>query len=144
LDFADAVTFFTRSRSWAGWRATIADFLDMHRDELEGIGRRCIDARRFMEEFSSEAWQRSPGALCVTPLRLACSTAQPARRTIQHYPYVGGWDNAVYVVAMETRLDPEPPANVTSDENGEAWLTAGKGRGRTLSYGRADEAGSSG
>ena len=37
LDYADAVAFFTRSGSWAEWRATVADFLDMHRDELEAL-----------------------------------------------------------------------------------------------------------
>jgi hypothetical protein len=86
LDFADAVAFFTRSGSWAGWRATIADFLDMPRDELEAIGRRCIDARRSLEELPSGARQRSPGAPCVTPLRLArlLASRQGARPSTFH------------------------------------------------------------
>ncbi len=68
LVFADAVAFFTRSGSWAESRSTIADFLDMHRDELEAIGRRCIDARRFSEDLQTEAGRQSPDTPCVTPL----------------------------------------------------------------------------
>ena len=106
LDFADAVAFFTRSGSWAGWRTTIADFLDMHRDELEGIGRRCIDARRSMEELPSGARQRSPGTLCVTPLRLArlLASRQGARPNTS-----GSRTTPPTFVPMETRLDPALP-----------------------------------
>jgi hypothetical protein len=43
--FAEAVAFFTRSGAWAEARTMIGDFLELHRDELESIGRRCIDAR---------------------------------------------------------------------------------------------------
>ena len=71
LDFANAVAFFTRSGTWAKSRTIIEDFLDMHRDELEAIGRRCIDARRSREALPSEARRRSPGAQCLTPLKLA-------------------------------------------------------------------------
>lgn len=71
LVFADAVAFFTRSGSWAESRSTIADFLDMHRDELEAIGRRCIDARRTREELPPEARRRSPDTPCVTSIKLA-------------------------------------------------------------------------
>ena len=59
LDFADAVAFFTRSGPWAGSRTVIADFLDMHRDQLEGIGRRCITARIAREGMPSERRCRS-------------------------------------------------------------------------------------
>lgn len=59
LDFADAVAFFTRAGSWAGWRSTIADFLDMHRDELEAIGRRRITERIAREGMPSEGQCRS-------------------------------------------------------------------------------------
>src|SRR4051812_13065563 len=71
LVFADAVAFFTRSGSWAESRSTIADFLDMHRDELEAIGRRCIDSRRSREDLQTEARRQSPDTPCVTPLKLA-------------------------------------------------------------------------
>ncbi len=78
LVFADAVAFFTRPGSWAESRSTIADFLDMHRDELEAIGRRCIDSRRFSEDLQTEARRQSP---CGTPLKLARSVAR--RRAIR-------------------------------------------------------------
>jgi hypothetical protein len=105
-DFADAVAFFNRSGSWAGSRTIIADFLDMHRDELEAIGRRCINARRSMEDLPSEARQRSPGALCLTPLRLArlLASRRGARPSTS-----GSQTTSPTLVAMETRLNPSLP-----------------------------------
>ena len=63
LDFADAVAFFTRSGAWADARTMIGDFLELHRDELGSIGRRCIDARHVRDELAAETLRRSGHAL---------------------------------------------------------------------------------
>jgi hypothetical protein len=67
--FAEAVAFFTRSGAWAESRTMIGDFLGLHRDDLEAIGKRFIDARSAREASTREA--RSPVMFGVTPLRLA-------------------------------------------------------------------------
>jgi hypothetical protein len=69
--FDEAVAFFTRSGSWAESRTMIGDFLELHRDDLETIGQRCIDARVTREELPPGARHRSADAPCVTPLKLA-------------------------------------------------------------------------
>jgi hypothetical protein len=48
-DFAQAVAFFIGSGSWVQNRTAIADYLDLHSDDLEKMGRRCINARRLAE-----------------------------------------------------------------------------------------------
>ena len=55
LDFIQAVAFFIGSGQWVQNRAVIGDYLDLHRDDLEKLGRRCINARRAAEV---EAWDR--------------------------------------------------------------------------------------
>ena len=49
LDFTQAVAFFIGSGQWVQNRAVIGDYLDLHRDDLEKLGRRCINARRAAE-----------------------------------------------------------------------------------------------
>jgi hypothetical protein len=67
--FAEAVAFFTRSGAWAESRTMIGDFLGLHRDNLEAIGKRCIDARNAREASTREVRPRN--VLGMTPLKLA-------------------------------------------------------------------------
>jgi hypothetical protein len=71
IAFDEAVAFFTRSGRWAESRTMIGDFLELHRDDLETIGKHCINARVTREELPPEPQQQSPDAVCVTPLKLA-------------------------------------------------------------------------
>lgn len=43
--FSEAVAFFTGSGQWARARTTVGDFLSLHRDDVEAIGRRGIEMR---------------------------------------------------------------------------------------------------
>ena len=72
--FAEAVAFFTRSGAWAESRTMIGDFLGLHRDNLEAIGKRCIDARNAREASTREV--RSRDVLGMTPLKLARQVAR--------------------------------------------------------------------
>jgi hypothetical protein len=61
--FAEAVEFFTRSGAWAEARTMIGEFLELHRDELESIGRRCVDARHVRDKLAAETLRRSTDML---------------------------------------------------------------------------------
>jgi hypothetical protein len=54
LDYSQAVSFFTGTGTWAEARTIIGDFLEFHGDDLEALGKRCIDARRTREALRSE------------------------------------------------------------------------------------------
>ena len=49
----------------------IGDFLELHRDELESIGRRCIDARHVRDKLAAETLRRSTDMLYDSPPHLA-------------------------------------------------------------------------
>ena len=49
IEYAHAVAFFTGGGEWVRTRTAIADFLELHRDDLEALGRRCINERRASE-----------------------------------------------------------------------------------------------
>jgi hypothetical protein len=74
IEFTQAVAFFISSGEWAKNRTAIGDFLDLHRDDLEKLGRRCINERRVSEGFE--------------PLRPRQPRPMPARttRTVDHQP----------------------------------------------------------
>jgi len=46
VSFTDAEAFFTRMGAWGEARMAIADFLDLHPDDLERVGRRALAMRR--------------------------------------------------------------------------------------------------
>src|ERR1700759_2781851 len=46
IEFTQAVAFFIGSGDWVQNRTAIGDFLNLHRDDLEKAGRRCINRRR--------------------------------------------------------------------------------------------------
>jgi hypothetical protein len=83
IAFTDAVAFFTRSGVWAESRMMIGDFLELHRDALEAIGRRFIDARRSRE--LGETRRSSAYEPCDSPLKLARLVA---RRQSGNHPGV--------------------------------------------------------
>ena len=81
VDYAQAVAFFTGGGEWAHGRANVADFLDLHPDDLERCGRRWIAARRRQEGLSPEPERplRSvPLTGLRTPLNLTGLVAIPA------------------------------------------------------------------
>jgi hypothetical protein len=43
IDFTQSVAFFIGSGDWVQNRIAIADYLNLHRDDLEKLGRRCIN-----------------------------------------------------------------------------------------------------
>ncbi len=49
VEFSQAVAFFIGSGDWVQNRTAIGDFLNLHRDDLEKAGRRCINKRRVSE-----------------------------------------------------------------------------------------------
>jgi hypothetical protein len=63
LDYREAVDFFTGSGAWAESRMAIGDFLELHRDDLTMLGKRCIDARHTRESLLPEKRRRSPSEL---------------------------------------------------------------------------------
>jgi hypothetical protein len=71
IAFDEAVAFFTRSGTWAESRTMVGDFLELHRDDLETIGKHCINARATREELPPESRQQSPDVLSAMPLKLA-------------------------------------------------------------------------
>ncbi|MBN8906129.1 MAG: hypothetical protein J0H99_05795 [Rhodospirillales bacterium] len=92
IDYAHAVHFFTGRGEWAQSRATIADFLNMHPDDVERSGRTCIDQRRAKEGLPPLALpqrtqtsrrvlpsvQRPPVRVALVPTTPV--TAQPEQR----------------------------------------------------------------
>jgi hypothetical protein len=49
VEFEQAVAFFIGRGDWVQNRTAIGDFLNLHRDDLEKAGRRCINRRRVSE-----------------------------------------------------------------------------------------------
>jgi len=64
IDYDYAVAFFVGGGAWAESRAALADCLDVHPDDIERVGRRCIAARRKLEGLPPKTrrgpQQRSP------------------------------------------------------------------------------------
>jgi hypothetical protein len=86
LDFSEAVAFFTGAGTWAESRTTIGDFLEFHRDDLEALGKRCIDARHTREASASEIPPPCPDALRETLLKLAGHAAIPQKANTRSFP----------------------------------------------------------
>jgi hypothetical protein len=81
IAFTDAEAFFTRSGPWAESRTVIGDFLDLHPDQLEVIGRRFLTARR-SREASPEAAGQTKTSRRGSLLRLARPAGQRRSRTV--------------------------------------------------------------
>ena len=77
LDYHEAVDFFIGSGAWAESRTTIGDFLELHRDDLTMLGKRCIDARHTRESLLPEKRRRSPSELSKVLLNLSERVACP-------------------------------------------------------------------
>jgi hypothetical protein len=69
LDYAQAVSFFTGAGTWAEARTIIGDFLEFHGDDLEALGKRCIDARHTREALPSKTPHLSADALSTTLIK---------------------------------------------------------------------------
>jgi hypothetical protein len=74
VEFAQAVAFFIGSGDWVQTRTAIGDFLNLHRDDLEKAGRRCINRRRVSEGLGP--------LLARQPWPTPAHTA----RTVEHRP----------------------------------------------------------
>jgi hypothetical protein len=86
LDFSQAVAFFTGTGAWAESRTTIGDFLELHRDDLEALGQRCIDARHTRESSVPETLRRSPNELSKVLLNLSGPVGIPQRAKTHAFP----------------------------------------------------------
>ena len=87
VEYAQAVAFFTGGGEWAHGRANIADFLDIHPDDLERCGRRWIAARRQQEGLPAETPRLLHAAQPTrlkAPLNLAGLVAIPALSQRKH------------------------------------------------------------
>ncbi|MBN8872837.1 MAG: hypothetical protein J0H67_08380 [Rhodospirillales bacterium] len=85
LDYAQAVSFFIGRGEWALSRAVIADFLDLHADDIELAGRACINQRRAKEGLPplAKAERRQPVAASRgNPIRVAARPAPPMVRVV--------------------------------------------------------------
>jgi hypothetical protein len=49
LDWDEAVAFFTHAGDWSAARASVADMLELHADDLARVGQRLIADRRISE-----------------------------------------------------------------------------------------------
>ena len=116
--FAEAVAFFTRSGAWAEARTMIGDFLELHRDELELIGRRCIDARHARDKLAAETLRRSTDMRYDSPLHLARLVARRRSARPRAFPYTRASDDAASVTAkpVSRPTDTEPPPASRADK----------------------------
>jgi hypothetical protein len=60
LEYAHAVAFFTSGGEWTQMRAIVGDFLQLHHDDIERFGRRCIEQRRSAEGLDPLPLHREP------------------------------------------------------------------------------------
>ena len=88
LDYREAVDFFTGSGAWAESRTTIGDFLELHRDDLTMLGKRCIDARHGRESLSPQMVHSSPTEYPKALLNLSGSAAYPRGTRIPRFSQV--------------------------------------------------------
>jgi hypothetical protein len=107
--FAEAVAFFTGSGAWAEARTMIGDFLELHRDELESIGKRCIDARHARDRLAAEIPRPSTDMLYDSPLHLARLVVRGGKCKTPHGPCARTSDDATRVTAKPVRSE-APPA----------------------------------
>jgi hypothetical protein len=89
IDFLQAAAFFTGAGAWAESRTIIGDFLELHRDDLEALGKRCIDARHTRESLPPEKGRRSPSELSEALLILSGPVAFPQRAKLRALPSTG-------------------------------------------------------
>jgi hypothetical protein len=90
LDYSQAVSFFTGTGTWAEARTIIGDFLEFHCDDLEALGKRCIDARRSREALPSETPRPSPHAFSNTLIKPSRHAASPRKANGRTFPR--SWD----------------------------------------------------
>ena len=87
IDYDLAVAFFIGDGVWAESRLALADCLELHLDDLENIGRRCIAERRNLEGLPPDAGlplqQASlpPMVEPYEPIRSITASAGPARES---------------------------------------------------------------
>lgn len=93
IDYAHAVHFFTGRGEWAQSRATIADFLNMHPDDVERSGRTCIDQRRAREGLPplalpqrTQTSRRVVPSMQRPPVRVALVPPNPAASPLEQRP----------------------------------------------------------
>ncbi len=58
IAYDQAVAFFVGGGAWAESRSALADCLDVHPDDIERVGRRCIAARRKLDGLPPDTGQR--------------------------------------------------------------------------------------
>ena len=86
LDYSQAVSFFTGTGTWAEARTIIGDFLEFHSDDLEALGKRCIDARRSREALPSETPRPSPDTFSNTLIKPSRHVTGPQKANARIFP----------------------------------------------------------
>jgi hypothetical protein len=92
-DYSQAVSFFTGTGTWAEARTTIGDFLEFHSDDLEALGKRCIDARLAREALQSETPHPSQDAFSRSLIRQSGQVASPQKANARSFPR--SWNGAL-------------------------------------------------
>jgi hypothetical protein len=93
VDFLQAVAFFTGTGTWAESRTIIADFLEFHRDDLEALGKRCLDARHKKDALPPGTARPAPNALSTALLNLSRNAALPQKANTRGFP--GSWNGTM-------------------------------------------------
>jgi hypothetical protein len=84
IEYDDATAFFTGGGEWALSRSAVAGHIDLHPDDLERCGRRCIAARRIADGLPIEIIRAKAPVARVAPLpmlkAIPTSVQQPVVR----------------------------------------------------------------
>jgi hypothetical protein len=90
VEFSQAVAFFIGSGDWVQNRTAIGDFLNLHRDDLEKAGRRCINKRRVSEGLepllAGQPWPTPARTATKVEHRPESQPASPPPSTLQAIP----------------------------------------------------------
>jgi hypothetical protein len=93
LDYSQAVAFFTGAGTWAEARTIIGDFLEFHGDDLEALGKRCIDARHTREALPSKTPFLSADALSTTLIKPSRQVTGQQKANVRSFPR--SWDGTL-------------------------------------------------
>jgi hypothetical protein len=81
-EYGDAAAFFTGGGEWAISRSAVAGHIDLHSDDLERCGRRCIAARRVAEGLPIEIIRAKAPAVPMASLPMLEAIPAPVRRPV--------------------------------------------------------------
>jgi hypothetical protein len=90
IDFNQAVEFFTGGGAWARTRTAIGDYLDLHGDDLERLGRQYINRRLLAEGLEPLAGRKpavtAPKTVQARSTELRLVAARPTAAPLEPAP----------------------------------------------------------